>query len=167
MGMLKSMDFDVYPVVGADLGPPSSSSVGRRPHRRFRSWFCCSEKTSCFFTALGKNILETSSKTLKIMAHPKLRPFVIWVHIYILKSHLCPQHMDRHPAWVQCILWFLSWMWQKCGVTRIDTQLMTSTHKKPFSLFPLTSHQCPHTLQGAELAQSSLSAGWGLGKGHC
>lgn len=72
----------------------------------------------------------------------------------------------RHPAWVQSMLWFLSWVWQNCGITHINSQLITTGHKKPFPLFspPPTNAHVP--LQGAKLAENSPSAGWELGQRH-
>lgn len=76
-------------------------------------------------------------KILRIVAHPKLRPFVIWVLIYFLKSHLSTQTSSLGP--VHAIVPILG-VTEVTEVIHINSQLMTSHPQKAIPTLPSTSH---------------------------
>lgn len=62
--------------------------------------FATLKKHPVFSQPWGKHLRDF--KILRILAHAKLRPFVICILIYLLKSHLCPQHADIQPGSSAC-----------------------------------------------------------------
>lgn len=88
-----------------------------------------------------------------------------WVHIYLLRAHPCPQHLDFQPGSGACYGSYPVCN-RSVGSHYIKSQLTTTSHQKPFPLSPPPPADALAPLQGAKLAENSPCAVWGLGQGH-
>lgn len=96
---------------------------------------------------------------------PEAQVMFSWVHIYLLRAHPCPQCLDIQPGSSVCYGSYPGCD-SSAGSHYIKSQLMTTSHQKPFSLSSPPPADVLAALQGAKLAENSPCAGWGLGKGH-